>query len=225
MCYVFCPLWGNSDGNSSSIWLLRTLPTSLYESGPACSHHRPSGNKSQGVITALSQGSSRYTTSGGVLKCGSQASSTSLPWELKTCKFSGHSPALFKQAPVDSMPAKLENQHAPPQFRQKAILEKIHKALNHHISDDIQLTSSNDLCGRITIWDSYDRTLTNSGDSGTLGCSTALARKEARETEDCLYTQGHRSWSYGVKAASKLLNDYIRKVMNEYTLTSKSRVS
>ena len=74
----------------------------------------------------------------------------------------------------------------PPQFRQKAFLEKI--PLTHHISDDVRLTSSNDLCGRITIWDSYDRTLTNSGDSGTLGCSTALARREERETEDCLYT-------------------------------------
>ena len=43
-----------------------------------------------------------------VCKVWSQASSTSLPWELKTCKFSGHSPALFKQAPVDPMQAKLE---------------------------------------------------------------------------------------------------------------------
>lgn len=114
--------------NSSSLWLLRTLPTSLYESGPLSSHHCPSGNRSQGVITALSQGSSRYTTLGGVLKCGSQASSTSLPWELKTCKFSGHGPALFKQAPVDSMQAKLENQNALPSSDKRHTLRKF---INH----------------------------------------------------------------------------------------------
>lgn len=88
----------------------------------------------------------------------------------------------------------------PPQFRSKAFLEKTHKPLTQHLSDDVELTSSNDLWGRITIWDSYDLTLTNSGDSGTLGCSTALGGREVRETLSNVYIQN----SMGAKVKRKI---------------------
>lgn len=170
--------------NGRSLRLLRMRPTSLYESGPPSSQDCPSGNRSQGVITTLSQGFSRYTTpQEGSWSVVPRPAAPASPGSLRHAN--SQATAQHCLSKLQWIPCK-PSWRCPPQFRQKAFLEKI--PLTHHISDDVRLTSSNDLCGRITIWDSYDRTLTNSGDSGTLGCSTALARREERETEDCLYT-------------------------------------
>lgn len=118
-----------------------------------------------------------------VLKCGSQASSTSLPEGLRQCKFSGHSPTLFKQAPVDPIPSAGD---ALPSS-DKGILEKI--PLTHHISGPMLthlvkwLVWTDNHLGLRTV-----RTLTNSGDSGCLWVlHWHLARREEK-ARDRLYT-------------------------------------
>lgn len=126
--------------------------------------------------SALQQGSPKYV---------SQTRNISLTWNfLKMQTIRPYPSTIFERVQWILMHAKVEK-HCPTATLALSSSHKRHsvrnpKAIAHHLLDDVKLTSSNDLWGRITIWDSYDLTLTNSGDSGTLGCSTALGGKKVK---------------------------------------------